>query len=218
MPVPQTKSKPVDAPESAGAFDFLEEILGDAKRSLPQRDAEAPPPSLAAMTGLALLERPWSELDRIGPSGQKALVEEYRRGRSHLHFVRTDSQPAMLRSLLRSVVPSLVEDLLDEVEMDTPSARLLAEQVAEARADEAYHRMLAGIELDKAQIARADKLHGTADRHARRMSRALEQLHRLRRPKVAVKIEQASNVNLGQQVVNRSVDTSGHGGSEQTSR
>jgi len=204
----QTKSKPADAPESAGAFDFLEKILGDASRSLPQRDTEAPPPSLAAMTGLALLDRPWSELDRTGSSGQKALAEEYRRGRSHLHFVRTDSQPAMLRSLLRSVVPALVEDLLDEVEMDTPSARMLAEQVAEARADEAYYRMLAGIELDKAQITRADKLHVAADRHAKRMSRALEQLHRLRRPRVAVKIGQASNVNLGEQrVVHRSVDT-----------
>jgi hypothetical protein len=68
--------------------------------------------------------------------------------------------------------------------------------------------MLAGIEIDKAHITKADKLHTAADRHSKRMSQALEQLHRLRRPRVNVKIAQASNVNLGdQRIVNRSADT-----------
>jgi hypothetical protein len=205
--IPMMK-KPADVSKSMGPLDFLEEILGESGRSLPQRDADTHPPTPATMTGLALLERPWSELDRVGSSGQKALVEEYRRGRSHLHFVRTDSQPAMLRSLLRSVVPALVDDLLQEVGMDTPSARLLAEQAAEARADEAYCRMLAGIEIDTAQIAKAERLEKMANRHSRRMSKALEQLHRLQRPKVNVRIDHARNVNLGeQQIVNRSADT-----------
>ena len=203
-----SRKRPAEAGEQPTALGILDELLAGAGRSLPKLDADAPPPSPLAMTGLALLEKPWSELDRIGPGVQKALVEEYRRGRSHLHFLRSDSQPKMLRAVMRSVIPALVGALLEEVQMDTASARLLAEQAAEARADEAYYRMLAGIELDKAQITRADKLHVAADRHAKRMSRALEQLHRLRRPKVNVRIDSAKNVNLGdQRIVNESADT-----------
>lgn len=199
---------------------LVEDLFGFRQRGFPAKaSVEAPeevPSAMLEMTGKDLLERPWSTLDAAGSEGNHALMEAYRKGRSPLHFVRSDSQPVMLKSLLRSTVPAMVEDLLQEVEMDTPSARLLAEQVAEARADEAYCRMLSGIELDGAQADKADKLHKAADRHSKRMAQALEQLHRLRRPNISVKIARASNVNLGnQQVVNRSTDNDsvgdGHG-------
>ena len=188
-------------------LELLEDLLGRHLPGLPRRDVSEPTKDVPAMNGKDLLEKPWSTLDAAGREGNQAMMEAYRKGRSPLHFVRSDSQPVMLKSLLRSTVPAMVEDLLAEVGMDTPSARLLAEQAAEARAEEAYHRMLAGIELDKAQVPASDRLQKAADRHSKRMVQALEQLHRLRRPKVSVKIGQASNVNMGQQVVNRGVDT-----------
>ena len=66
--------------------------------------------------------------------------------------------------------------------------------------------------------ARAERLETIADRHARRMSQALEQLHRLRRPQVNVKIARASNVNFGEQSVNGSPDTLASGGRKAASR
>ena len=201
---------------SPDLLDLAEDLFGfrppDFPAKAPAEAQEVAPeevPSTAQeMTGKDLLEQPWSAMDAAGRAGNEALMEGYRKGRSHLHFLRSDSQPVMLRGVMRSMVPALVEELLLEVALDTPSARLLAEQVAEARADESYSRMLAGIEIDKAQIPAADKLHKAADRHSKRMATALEQLHRLRRPNVSVKIARAGNVNLGQQqVVNRSADT-----------
>jgi len=90
-----------------------------------------------------------------------------------------------------------------EAGVEGVSAMLLAEQVAEARADEAYHRALAGTALDSNDLKRAEMLNKAADRFSRRMMKALEQLHRLRKPRVNVTVKQAGNVNLGsQQVIN----------------
>ena len=174
---------------------------------LPEMGSAPAARSGSSLTGKDLLERPIEALGESGLEGSLALLDAYRRGQSHLHFVRSSSQPPMLRALLRSIVPAMVEDLLDEVGLCTPSARLLAEQAAEARADESYHRCLAGLELDKLEIARAERLETIADRHARRMSQALEQLHRLKRPRVNVKIARAGNVNFGEQSVSGSPDT-----------
>lgn len=195
--------------EAPSMLDALEDLLGTSLPNLPATTDEETAHSAASITGLDLLERPWSALDAAGREGSNALMEAYRKGRSHLHFVRSDAQPSMLKALLRSLVPAMVEDLLQEIGLYSPTARLLAEQAAEARADEAYHRMLAGIELEKLQIGGAERLEKMADRHSRRMSQALEQLHRLRRPTVNVRIDRARNVNLGdQRIVNRSADTS----------
>ena len=195
------------AGETPEMRELLESLLGRPLSSLPKRDVSEPTKDVPALSGKDLLERPWSTLDAGDREEQLALMKGYRQGRSHLHFVRTDSQPTMLRAVMRSIVPALVEDLLVEVGMDTPSARLLAEQAAEARAEESYCRMLVGLELDRLQVSKAAQLEKMAGRHSKRMCQALEQLHRLRRPKVSVKIGQASNVNMGQQVVNRGVDT-----------
>ena len=200
---------------SADLLDLVEDLFGFRPPTLSSKTTEVEPKApeevastVPAMTGKDLLEQPWSTLDAAGREGNQALMDAYRKGRSPLHYVRSDCQPVMLKSLLRSTVPAMVEDLLDEVGMDTPSARLLAEQVAEARADESYARMLSGMELEKAQVAKAERLVKIADRHSKRMASALEQLHRLRRPKVNVRIDSAKNVNLGdQRIVNRSVDT-----------
>ena len=87
---------------------------------------------------------------------------------------------------------------------------LLAEQAAEARVDEVYHRLLAGTSLDEGDLKKSEALHKMADRFSRRMMKALEQIHRLRRPNVNVKISRASNVNLGsQQIINRPDDDAG---------
>jgi len=209
MTAPRPKREQTEAAsESPEMLELLEDLLGHRVPGLPVRDVREPTKDVPALSGKDLLERPWCTLDAADREEQLALMEGYRQGRSHLHFVRTDSQPTMLRAVLRSLVPALVEDLLAEVGLDTPSARLLAEQAAEARAEEAYCRMLVGMELDRLQVSKAAQLEKMAGRHSKRMVQALEQLRRLRRPKVNVKIAQAGNVNLGtQQVDNRGVDT-----------
>jgi len=171
-----------------------------------------------SLSGSALAEDPDAALAVFYSSGgsEKDLVSWYVQGSSPAHLLRNGCQPSMLRGCLKSLVPAMASELCHEAGVDGVGAKLLAEQVVEARCDEVYHRMLAGLELDKMEISRADRLERMADRHSSRMMRSLEQLHRLKRPRVQVRIAQAGNVNLGQQLVNRSVDedpgTPGHAG------
>lgn len=161
------------------------------------------------LDGGRLLADPDAELSRYKSEGgtDLDLVAGYLVGQSFLHVVRTTSQPAMARSVMKALVPPLARQMCIEAGVEGVSAMMLAEQAAEARADEAYQRALAGSALDEGDLKKAERLEKAADRHSRRLMKAVEQLHRLRRPSVSVKIREASNVNLGsQRIVNPQVD------------
>jgi len=181
--------------------DFLAEI-----NAAVQRVEEQEPPVL---DGAALLADPDLELARFKSAGGaiEQLVVEYIEGQSLLHLLRTGSQPAMVRASLKGMVPILARQMCAEAGVEGVAAVMVAEQAAEARVDEAYHRALAGEALDSNDLRQAEMLNKAADRFSRRMLKAIEQLTRMRRPSVNVRIAQAGNVNLGtQQVVNESDD------------
>jgi len=177
-------------------------------------DQERLPP---ALSGAELLADPDAAIARYKELGgtDDALIDTYLSGASVLHILRAGSQPAMVRATLRTLVGPLARRMCTEAEVEGVSAMLLAEQAAEARADEAFARALAGTALDDLEINKAERLARMADKHSRRMMKALDQLHRLRRPQVAVTIKEAQNLNLGTQTVNQSVDT---GGQQEPSR
>ncbi len=161
------------------------------------------------LDGGRLLADPDAELSRYKSEGgtDLDLVAGYLVGQSFLHVVRNSSQPAMARAVMKALVPPLARQMCAEAGVEGVSAMMLAEQAAEARADEAYQRALAGAALDGGDLKRAEQLEKAADRHSRRMMKAVEQLHRLRRPGVNVKISRAGNVNLGsQRIVNPQED------------
>jgi hypothetical protein len=177
-------------------------------KPLDQGDSEFPAP---ALSGGELLDDPDAAIARYRAEGgtDEMLASCYLASDSLLHVLRTGSQPAMVRGLLKAMVPALSREMCAEAEVTGVSAMMLAEQAAESRVDEVYYRALAGTALDADDLKKAEMLNQTADRFSRRLMKALEQLHRLRRPNVNVKISRASNVNLGtQQVVSQSDDIS----------
>ena len=183
--------------------EFLESIYAGV------RAAEAAEPTPPSLDGAALLTDPDAALARFREAGgvDEAFVVEYLSGESLLHLLRTGSQPAMVRATLKAMVPALSRQMCAEAGVDGVAALMVAEQAAEARVDEAYHRALAGEALDANDLRKADMLNKAADRFSRRMLKAVEQLTRMRRPSVNVRIAKAANVNLGtQQVVNESGD------------
>jgi len=166
-------------------------------------------PPHPVLSGAELLDDPDGALARYREDGgtDAPFISGYLAGDSLLHVLRTSSQPVMVRGLLKSMVPALAREMCVEAEVTGVSAMMLAEQAAESRVDEAYHRALAGTALDADDLKKSEMLNKAADRFSRRMMKALEQLHRLRRPNVNVKISRASNVNLGSQTVTQSADT-----------
>jgi len=164
-------------------------------------------PSLQ-LSGDALIADPNQALRSFRAAGgtDQDLAHWYAGGESPVHLLRFGAQPAMLRASLKSMAPALTRELCSEAGVGGTSGLLLAEQVTEARCDEVYLRMLAGLALEEDDIARADRLQRMADRCSNRLTRSLDQLHRLRRPRVNVKISRAGNVNLGQQVVQEQTD------------
>lgn len=192
---------------------LLRQIAEEDLRPVEEDDKpqeEATSEGVPVLDGARLLADPDGELSRYKTEGgtDLDLIVGYLSGRSFLHIVRTSGQPAMARAVMKALVPPLARTMCKEAGVEGVSAMLLAEQVAEARADESYHRLLAGTSLEEGDLKKADQLEKMADRCSRRMFKALEQLHRLHRPSVNVRIKQASNVNLGrQQVVNSPVDT-----------
>jgi hypothetical protein len=187
----------------------LKDITSNALRPVgdePDEDETSSEEPGPALDGALLLADPDAAVQRYKESGGQDddLVQGYLAGGSFLHIMRVGGQPAMLRATLKALVGPLARAMCAEAGVEGVSATLLAEQVAEARADEAYHRALAGTALDSNDLKRAEMLNKAADRFSRRMMKGLEQLHRLRRPNVNVKIARASNVNLGhQQIINR---------------
>jgi len=184
--------------------DFLAEIEAGV-----QRYEEQKPPTL---DGAALLADPDTELARFMSAGGalEQLVVEYIEGRSLLHLLRTGSQPAMVRAAMKAMVPVLANQMCAEAGVSGVAAMMVAEQAAEARVDEAYHRALAGEALDANDLRKAETLNKAADRFSRRMLKATEQLFRMRRPKVTVNVRSVSNLNLGEQnIVNESDDSPG---------
>ena len=159
--------------------------------------------SNSPLSGQALLVDPDAALQAFRTTGgtDRELVEWYASGASPAHLLRTGAQPQMLKAGLKAMVPSLSRQLCREAGVKGVGPMLLAEQVAEARVDECYHRMLAGLALEADDIARADRLQRMADRHSTRMTKALDQLHRMKRPKVTVRVDRVSNLNLGTQEV-----------------
>jgi hypothetical protein len=182
----------------------------------PTTDSEAPakvsePPAGAPLTGHALIADPDSALEAFRSAGgtDRELIKWYARGESPVHLLRTGAQPQMLQAGLKALVPPLARQLCAEAGVEGVGPMLLSEQIVEARVDECYHRMLAGLALDEDDLPRADRLQKMADRCSTRMAKALDQLHRIRRPRVNVRIGKAANVNLGEQtVVNESADSS----------
>jgi hypothetical protein len=147
---------------------------------------------------------------RAGGGTDEKLARWYLSGDSPVHLLRNGTQPGMLKAALKSMVPSLAKEICHEAGIAGVGAMLLAEQVVEARADEAYARMFMGIALEGTDLPQAERYEKIANRASRRMMDALDRLHRLRRPKVSVRIDKASNVNLGEQtVVNESADGAG---------
>jgi hypothetical protein len=178
----------------------------DEERDEDEVPSEEPGP---ALDGALLLADPDAAMDGYKKAGGEDddLVQGYLAGGSFLHIMRVGGQPAVLRATLKALVGPLARQMCIEAGVEGVSATLLAEQVAEARADEAYHRALAGTALDSNDLKRAELLNKAADRFSRRMMKGLEQLHRLRRPNVNVKIARASNVNLGrQQIINGTLE------------
>ena len=183
--------------------EFLEAIYAGVGAT---EAAEPTPPTL---DGADLLADPDAALARFKAEGGvvEQLVVEYIEGESLLHLLRTGSQPAMLRATQKSLVGPLARQMCAEAGVSGIAAMMVAEQAAEARVDEAYHRALAGEALDTNDLRKAEMLNKAADRFSRRMLKAVEQLTRMRRPSVNVRIAKAANVNLGtQQVVNESGD------------
>ena len=169
------------------------------------------PPAGATLTGHALIADPDSAMEAFRSAGgtDRELIKWYARGESPLHLLRSGAQPSMLKASLKTMGPALARQLCAEAGVEGVGPMLLSEQIVEARVDECYHRMLAGLALEEDDLPRADRLQKMADRCSSRMTRGLEQLHRSKRPKVSVKIGRASNVNLGEQsVVNESADSS----------
>jgi hypothetical protein len=170
------------------------------------------PPAGATLTGHALIVDTDSAMEAFRSAGgtDRELIEWYARGVSPLHLLRSGAQPQMLKASLKTMGPALARQLCAEAGVEGVGPMLLSEQIVEARCDEAYLRMLAGLALEEDDIARADRLGRMADRCSTRMAKALDQLHRIRRPRVSVRIGKASNVNLGEQtVVNESADGGG---------
>jgi len=188
--------------------------LGEAEEGLSEQEAEDPSPDEEEPA-----EEPAREESGPAPArGRKQAIEKYRQGSgpddelvngylsaySQFHILRSASQSSMVCTLLRTLVPAMARKMCTEAGVEGVSAMLLAEQAAESRVDEAFARALAGKELEEMHIGKAERLVRIADKHSRRMMTAIEKLHRLKRPRVNVKISGANNVNLGQQVVNRS--------------
>ena len=187
---------------------LLRQIAEDDLRPVEDVDESQEEPASQGspvLDGASLLADPDAEIRRYKTSGgtDLDLIAGYLAGQSFLHVVRTSGQPPMARATLKALVPPLARQMCAEAAVEGISAMMLAEQAAEARVDEAYHRALAGTALDAEELKKAEMLNKAADRFSRRMMKALEQLHRLHRPRVNVKISRAGNVNLGsQQVIN----------------
>jgi len=140
-----------------------------------------------------------------------AVKAMYTSGESFLHMVRQSTQPEMLRVALSTEAKMLVEELLADMGLQGMAARLVAEQAAEARADEAFYRAMAGrtLEGDDGQRIRGKEWQRMADAASRRMLKALDSLRLMRRPKVNMRVSQVHNLNTGeQQIVNQTVDRS----------
>ena len=168
-------------------------------------------PSVAPQPGQALLADPDAALEAFRATGGMGqdLVQWYASGGSPIHLLRVGAQPQMVKASMKTMVQPLAAQLCREAGVQSVGATLLAEQVVEARVDEAYARMLSGLALEEGDISKADKLGKMADRCSARMGKSLDQLHRMRRPRVNVRIGQAANVNLGEQtLVNESADSS----------
>ena len=180
-----------DFEDEPGGYAIDDSADTDEERGEEQPQASAPARSpQAALAGY-----------REGGGTDDELVEGYMAAYSQFHILRTTSQPTMLRTLLRTLVPAMARRLSAEAGVDGLSAMLLAEQAAEARVEEAHYRALAGTAMDELKLGKVERWTRLADKSARRMMKALEQLHRLKRPKVSVRIAQANNVNLGEQKV-----------------
>lgn len=197
---PETKPKDTDEPgqdhenpTSASEAGNIEE-LDDAE------EIERGP----ALSGEGLLENPEEELARFRSAGgaDELFVASYIESDSLIHILRTASQPAAVRPVLMAMRTPMAKQLCSEAGIVGLSAHMLAEAVVEARIDEAHYKALAGVALGNNEFDKAERLERLADRQATKMRKSLDQLHRLRRPAVSVKIGQASNVNLGSQTVN----------------
>lgn len=138
---------------------------------------------------------------RAGGGTDGQLVRWYLSGDSPMHLLRNGTQPAMLKAALRAMVMPLAKEICKEAGVEGVGAMLLAEQVVEARCDESYLRTLVGIALDKTELPQAERYERMANRASKRMMDALDRLHRLRRPKVNVRIDHAQNVAVGEQQV-----------------
>jgi len=162
---------------------------------------DASPP--AALRGDALLDDPDGAVSKFRKAGgdDDDFIRSYLGCSSLLHILRTASQPEAIRSVFKTMLAPMAGQLCREAGVEGLSAQLLAEAVVEARIDEAHAKALAGVALDSGEFSKAERLERLADRHATRMRKSLDQLHRLRRPAVNVKIGQAANVNLGIQNV-----------------
>ena len=161
----------------------------------------------ATLTGHALIADPDSALEAFRSAGgtDRELTKWYARGESPMHLLRSGAQPQMLQAGLKAMVPPLARQLCAEAGVEGVGPMLLSEQIVEARVDECYHRMLAGLALEEDDLPRADRLQKMADRCSSRMTRGLEQLHRSKRPQVTVRVDKVANLNLGEQsVVNES--------------
>jgi hypothetical protein len=204
--------KDVDCKEGSAGGDkgSREETVHSADRHVGD-DGSSSRSALPSLDGGELLKDPDTALQKFRAAGgtDAGLLGPVMKGESLLHLVRTGSQPAVLRATLKAYVPVLARQMCLEAGVDGVSAMMVAEQAAEARADEAYHRALAGQSLDDGDTKQADKLNKSADRFSSRMMRATEQLFRMRRPKVNVTVKSIANLNLGEQkIVNGSDDTS----------
>ena len=168
------------------------------------------PPAGATLTGHALIADPDSAMEAFRSAGgtDRELIKWYARGESPLHLLRSGAQPSMLKASLKTMGPALARQLCAEAGVEGVGPMLLSEQIVEARVDECYHRMLAGLALEEDDLPRADRLQKMADRCSSRMTRGLEQLHRSKRPQVTVRVDKVANLNLGEQsVVNESADS-----------
>ena len=210
-----TTSIPIDLPDPLVAA--LEQAgmpvpttMADAEQILDLlHSPRTSPKGQGSISGEELVKDPGSALQAFRADGgtDDQLVVWYLSGESPVHLLRSGGQPQMLQASLKSMVHSLARELCEEAGVEGVGAMLLAEQVAESRCDEAYARTLMGFALDKNELAQAERHEKMANRASKRMLDALDRLHRLRRPKVNVKIGRAGNVNLAeQQVVNESVD------------
>ena len=179
----------------------VDPVGGDASCGEGDEEPAAPP---ATLSGEDLLENTDGELSRFREAGgeDEHFVASYLGADSMLHILRTAAQPEAVRPVFKTLQAPMARQLCREAGVSGLSAFLLAESVVEARIDEAHVKALAGVALGEMDVVKAERLERLADRHATRMRKSLEQLHRLRRPAVNVKIGNAGNVNLGQQVVN----------------